>query len=198
MRQQRALSPRPKGRGTPRVFGRMMRVIGLAGWSGAGKTTLLVKLLPRLVARGLEVSTIKHAHHSFDLDQPGKDSHSHRVAGASEVLVSSAARWALVHELRGAAEMRLEDLVGKLAPVDLVIVEGFKGGLHPKLEVYRAAVGKPPLHAHDPKIVAIAADVTLPQAQVPVLAIDDVEGIIEVILARAEPVSGLVRGTEES
>jgi molybdopterin-guanine dinucleotide biosynthesis adapter protein len=175
----------------------MMRVIGLAGWSGAGKTTLLVKLLPRLVARGLEVSTIKHAHHSFDLDQPGKDSHSHRVAGASEVLVSSAARWALVHELRGAAEMRLEDLVGKLAPVDLVIVEGFKGGVHPKLEVYRAAVGKPLLHAHDPKIVAVAADVALPQAGVPVLAIDDVEGIIEVILARAEPVSGLTRRTEE-
>jgi molybdopterin-guanine dinucleotide biosynthesis adapter protein len=175
----------------------MMRVIGLAGWSGAGKTTLLVKLLPGLVARGLEVSTIKHAHHSFDLDQPGKDSHSHRVAGASEVLVSSAARWALVHELRGAAEMRLEDLVGKLAPVDLVIVEGFKGGVHPKLEVYRAAVGKPLLHAHDPKIVAVAADVALPQAGVPVLAIDDVEGIIEVILARAEPVSGLTRRTEE-
>jgi molybdopterin-guanine dinucleotide biosynthesis adapter protein len=165
----------------------MTRVIGLAGWSGAGKTTLLTKLLPRLVARGLEVSTIKHAHHSFDLDQPGKDSHSHRLAGATEVLVSSSARWALVHELRGAAEMRLEDLIGKLAPVDLVIVEGFKHALHPKLEVYRAAVGKPLLHRQDPKIVAIAADVALPSAELPVLAIDDVEGIIEVILARAAP-----------
>jgi molybdopterin-guanine dinucleotide biosynthesis adapter protein len=176
----------------------MTRVIGLAGWSGAGKTTLLIKLLPRLVARGLEVSTIKHAHHSFDVDQPGKDSHSHRLAGATEVLVSSAARWALLHELRGAAEMRLEDLVGKLAPVDLVVVEGFKRGLHPKLEVYRAAVGKPPLHTDDPKIVAVAADVALPGAQVPVLAIDDVEGIIEVILARAEPVTVLAGRTEEA
>jgi molybdopterin-guanine dinucleotide biosynthesis adapter protein len=176
----------------------MTRVIGLAGWSGAGKTTLLIKLLPRLVARGLEVSTIKHAHHSFDLDQPGKDSHSHRLAGASEVLVSSSARWALMHELRGAAEMRLEDLLGKLAPVDLVIVEGFKGAWHPKLEVYRAAIGKPPLYADDPKIVAVAADVALPRAQVPVLAIEDVEGIIEVVLARAEPVGGLTGRTEES
>jgi molybdopterin-guanine dinucleotide biosynthesis adapter protein len=175
----------------------MMRVIGLAGWSGAGKTTLLIKLLPRLVARGLEVSTIKHAHHSFDVDQPGKDSHNHRLAGATEVLVSSSARWALLHELRGAAEMRLEDLVGRLAPVDLVIVEGFKRALHPKLEVYRAAIGKPPLHADDPKIVAVATDVALPRAQVPVLAIDDVEGIIEVILARAEPATALAGRTEE-
>jgi molybdopterin-guanine dinucleotide biosynthesis adapter protein len=175
----------------------MMRVIGLAGWSGAGKTTLLVKLLPRLVARGLEVSTIKHAHHSFDVDQPGKDSHSHRLAGATEVLVSSSARWALLHELRGAAEMRLEDLLGKLAPVDLVIIEGFKRAWHPKLEVYRAAIGKPPLHADDPNIVAIAADVALPRAGVPVLAIDDVEGIVEIILARAEPLTELAGRTEE-
>lgn len=164
----------------------MTRVIGLAGWSGAGKTTLLTKLIPRLVARGLKLSTIKHAHHSFDLDRPGKDSHSHRVAGATEVLVSSATRWALLHELRGQAEMRLEDLIGKLAPVDLVIIEGFKHAAHPKLEVYRAAIGKPLLYRHDPKIVAVAADVALPSAPLPVLAIDDVEGIIEIILARAE------------
>jgi molybdopterin-guanine dinucleotide biosynthesis adapter protein len=175
----------------------MTRVIGLAGWSGAGKTTLLTKLIPRLVARGLEVSTIKHAHHSFDVDHPGKDSHSHRLAGATEVLVSSSARWALLHELRGAAEMRLEDLLGKLAPVDLVIIEGFKRALHPKLEVYRAAIGKPPLHRDDPKIVAVAADVILPSAEVPVLAIDDVEGIIEVILAHAEPATVLAGHTEE-
>ena len=175
----------------------MTRVIGLAGWSGAGKTTLVTKLVPRLVARGLEVSTIKHAHHSFDLDQPGKDSHSHRLAGATEVLVSSSARWALLHELRGAAEMRLEDLIGKLTPVDLIIIEGFKRASHPKLEVYREAIGKPPLYGHDPKIVAVAADVTLPSAQIPVLAIDDVEGIVEVILACAEPATVLARHADE-
>src|SRR5947209_18314699 len=115
-----------------------MRIIGLAGWSGAGKTTLLAKALPRIVARGLTVSTLKHAHHSFDLDQPGKDSHTHRAAGATEVLVGSASRWALVHELRGAPEPRLHDLLQKLSPVDLVIVEGYKREPHPKLEVYRA------------------------------------------------------------
>src|SRR5215467_13179209 len=118
-----------------------MRIIGLAGWSGSGKTTLLAKVIPRIVARGLKVSTLKHAHHGFDVDQPGKDSHTHRMAGASEVLVSSANRWALVRELRGEAEPTLPELLAKLAPVDLVIVEGFKRGTHPKLEVFRAVVG---------------------------------------------------------
>lgn len=165
----------------------MMRVIGLAGWSGAGKTTLATKLISQLVARGLKVSTIKHAHHSFDLDQPGKDSDRHRRAGATEVLISSSTRWALLHELRGAAQMQLEELIDKLTPVDLAIVEGFKHASHPKLEVYRAALGKPLLHRDDPKIVAIAADVMLPSAEVPVLAIEDIEGIIEIILARAQP-----------
>jgi molybdopterin-guanine dinucleotide biosynthesis adapter protein len=175
----------------------MTRVMGLAGWSGAGKTTLLTKLIPRLVARGLQVSTIKHAHHSFDLDQPGKDSHLHRIAGATEVLISSAVRWALVHELRGANEMRLDELVGKLAPVDLVIVEGFRHGVHPKLEVYRSAVGKPLLHHQDPYIVAIAADIELPSAPLPVFAIDDVERIADVIVARAEPATMLARRAGE-
>jgi len=164
-----------------------MRVIGIAGWSGAGKTTLLTKLIPRLVERGLKVSTVKHAHHGFDVDQRGKDSHSHRVAGATEVLVSSANRWALVHELRGDAEPALDPLLQKLAPVDLVIVEGFKRGSHPKLEIYRAALGKPLLHPEDLHIVAIASDQPLPNARVPVLAIDDVEAILETLLARAAP-----------
>jgi molybdopterin-guanine dinucleotide biosynthesis protein B len=164
-----------------------MRVIGIAGWSGAGKTTLLTKLIPRLVERGLKVSTVKHAHHGFDVDQKGKDSHSHRMAGATEVLVASASRWALVHELRGDAEPALDALLQKLAPVDLVIVEGFKRGSHPKLEIYRAALGKPPLHPEDPHIVAIASDQPLPNARVPVLAIDDVEAILETLLARAAP-----------
>jgi len=120
-----------------------MRVIGLSGWSGAGKTTLLSRVIPLLVARGLTVSTVKHAHHGFDVDIPGKDSHTHRMVGASEVFVSSGARWAHVHELRGEEEPDLEEILKRLTPVDLVIVEGFKRHRHPKLEVYRAALGKP-------------------------------------------------------
>jgi molybdopterin-guanine dinucleotide biosynthesis adapter protein len=168
-----------------------MRVIGIAGWSGAGKTTLLAKLIPRLTARGVRVSTVKHAHHAFDVDQPGKDSHTHRMAGATEVLVSSANRWALVHELRGAAEPTLGDLLAKLAPVDLVIVEGFKHGAHPKLEIYRAAVGKPPLHPDDPHIVAVASEAPVPSARVPVVALADVDAIADLMLAHAAPVAAL-------
>jgi molybdopterin-guanine dinucleotide biosynthesis protein B len=164
-----------------------MRIIGLAGWSGAGKTTLLTKLIPRLTARGLTVSTVKHAHHAFDLDQPGKDSHSHRMAGATEVVVGSAARWALVHELRGAPEPTLHELLAKLAPVDLVIVEGFKREPHPKLEVYRAAVRKPLLQPDDAHIVAIAADTPLPAAAVPVVPLDDIETIADVVMQHAAP-----------
>jgi len=168
-----------------------MRVIGIAGWSGAGKTTLLAKLIPRLVARGVRVSTVKHAHHAFDVDQPGKDSHTHRMAGATEVLVSSANRWALVHELRGAAELTLAELLAKLAPADLVIVEGFKHGAHPKLEVYRGAVGKPPLHPDDPHIVAVASDAPVPAARVPVVALDDIDAVADLMLAQAAPVAAL-------
>ena len=169
----------------------VMRVIGIAGWSGAGKTTLLAKLIPCFAARGVRVSTVKHAHHAFDVDQPGKDSHTHRMAGATEVLVSSANRWALVHELRGSAELTLEDLLAKLAPVDLVIVEGFKHGAHPKLEVFRAAVGKPPLHPDDPHIVAVASDAPMPEAGVPVIGLDDVDAVADVMLARAVPVGAI-------
>jgi molybdopterin-guanine dinucleotide biosynthesis adapter protein len=168
-----------------------MRIIGLAGWSGSGKTTLLTKLIPRLVRRGLRVSTLKHAHHAFDIDQPGKDSHTHRLAGATEVLVGSANRWALVHELRGDAEPPLAALLAKLSPVDLVLVEGYKREPHPKLEVYRSVVGKPLLHPDDPAIVAVAADVALPQARIPVLDLDDVEGIADVILRDAAPIDAL-------
>ena len=168
-----------------------MRVIGMAGWSGAGKTTLLSKLIPRLVARGLRVSTVKHAHHDFDLDQPGKDSHVHRHAGATEVLISSARRFALVHELRGAAEPTLAELLAKLAPVDLVIVEGFKRGPHPKLEVFRAAVGKPLLHPDDPHIVAIASARPLVTATVPVVDLDDIDAIVDIALAGAAAIATL-------
>ena len=164
-----------------------MRIIGLAGWSGSGKTTLLAKVIPRIVARGLKVSTVKHAHHSFDMDRPGKDSHSHRMAGATEVLVGSANRWAVVHELRGEAEPTLPALLRKASPVDLVLVEGYKGESHPKLEVYRAANGKPMLHPGDPAIVAIASDTPLSGVRIPVLDLNDTEGITDILLRHAVP-----------
>jgi molybdopterin-guanine dinucleotide biosynthesis adapter protein len=165
-----------------------MRIIGLAGWSGSGKTTLLAKVIPSIVARGLKVSTLKHAHHAFDVDQPGKDSHTHRMAGATEVLVSSANRWALVHELRGAAELSLEALLDKLSPVDLVLVEGYKRQPHPKLEIYRASLGKPPLHPDDPAIIGIASDQPLPAAPIPVIDLDDVEQVTEFLIRHAAPI----------
>ncbi len=127
-----------------------MRIFGLAGWSGSGKTTLMTALIPEFVARGITVSTIKHAHHAFDVDQPGKDSWRHRQAGASEVMVVSERRWALMHELRGAPEPGLDELVPRMTPVDLLLVEGFKHHPHPKIEVYRPSLGKPPLHPDDP------------------------------------------------
>src|SRR5690348_13468978 len=132
------------------------RIIGLAGWSGSGKTTLITRVIPRLTARGLRVSTLKHAHHGFDLDQPGKDSFFHRAAGATEVIISSAKRWAILHELRGEPEWNLPALLAKISPVDLVLVEGFKRDPFPKLEIYRAANGKPLLQPDDAHIVAIA------------------------------------------
>jgi molybdopterin-guanine dinucleotide biosynthesis protein B len=163
-----------------------MNVIGIAGWSGAGKTTLLTRVIPHLVKRGLSVSTIKHAHHAFDIDQPGKDSHTHRVAGATEVLISSANRFALMHELRGASELTLGALLAKLSPVDLVLVEGFKREAHPKLEVHRASVGKPLLAQDDPHIVAIASDGPL-AARVPVVSLDDIDAVAELLVAKAQP-----------
>ena len=135
-----------------------MKIFGFAGWSGSGKTTLIERLLPLFIAQGLRVALIKHAHHSFDLDQPGKDSYRHRQAGCTEVLVSSSRRWALVHELRGAPEPAFEELVAHMSPCDLLLVEGFKRGKLPKLEVYRAAVGEPLIHPHDPDVVAVASD----------------------------------------
>ncbi len=177
-------------------YNRPMRIIGLAGWSGSGKTTLLTKVIPRIAARGMTVSTLKHAHHAFDVDQPGKDSHSHRMAGATEVLVGSARRWALVHELRGDPEPSFDALLRKLSPVDLVLVEGYKRERHPKLEVYRAALGKPPLHPDDPAIVAIASDQPLPVAGVPVVDLDDVAGIVDILVRQAVPLDALLADVE--
>src|SRR5712691_2997131 len=163
-----------------------MRIIGLAGWSGSGKTTLLAKIVPRLVARGYTVSTGKHAHHGFDVDTPGKDSHTHRMAGATEVLVASGKRWALMHELRDHPEPTIYDLLRKMSPVDLVLIEGFKSALHPRIEVYRKEVGKPPFHPENPHVAGIVSDTPFPLAGRPVVDIDDVEGVVELILATAE------------
>jgi molybdopterin-guanine dinucleotide biosynthesis adapter protein len=165
-----------------------MRLIGLAGWSGAGKTTLLSKLIPELTGRGYRVSTLKHAHHNFDLDKPGKDSWVHRHAGATEVLITSERRFALMHELRDEAEPTLGELVRKLSPVDLVIVEGFKRGPHPKIEIWRAANARPHLYPDDEAIRAIAADEALPDAPLPVVDLDDIATIADVVLAEARPI----------
>jgi molybdopterin-guanine dinucleotide biosynthesis protein B len=133
-------------------------VFGFAGWSGSGKTTLIEQLIPRLVRAGKVVSLIKHAHHEFDIDRPGKDSYRHRHAGCSEVLVSSAVRWALMHELRGQKELDLQEALGRLSPCDLVLVEGYKSAPIPKIEVHRSAIGKSLLCPADPWIVALATD----------------------------------------
>jgi molybdopterin-guanine dinucleotide biosynthesis protein B len=164
-----------------------MRIIGLAGWSGSGKTTLVTQVIPVLVGRGLKIATVKHAHHDFDTDQPGKDSWQHRRAGASEVAIVSSRRWAIVHELGDEPEPPLSAMLAKLSAVDLVIVEGFKRHRHPKLEVYRAAVGKPLLHPDDDCIVAIATDAPLADAQVPVIMLDDIEAVANVLQAEAAP-----------
>ena len=158
-----------------------MKIFGFAGWSGSGKTTLIEKLIPLFVGRGLKVSLIKHAHHTFDVDQPGKDSYRHRHAGSIEVLVSSSRRWALVHELRGAAEPGFGELLKRLSPCDLVLIEGFKRERVPKLEVYRAATGEPLLHPQDHDIVAIASDRRL-DTKLPQFDLDDAPGIATFIL----------------
>lgn len=161
-----------------------MRVIGLSGWSGAGKTTLLARLIPYLIAEGLRVSTMKHAHSNFDVDVPGKDSWLHRQAGATEVLVSSGRRWALMHELRGAREAPLAELLAKMSRVDLLIVEGFKADPHPKIEVHRAANGKPLMFPTDPTIVGIAADIAV-NTTLPTAHLDDIPTIARIMKAAA-------------
>jgi molybdopterin-guanine dinucleotide biosynthesis adapter protein len=158
-----------------------MKTFGFAGWSGSGKTTLIEKLIPRLVKRGLRVSLIKHAHHSFDVDQPGKDSYRHRHAGAAEVLVTSSRRWVLMHELRGTQEPSFDEQVKHLSPCDLLIVEGFKHAPIPKLEVWRAEIGEGLLHPQDPHIVAVASDAKV-QTKLPLLDLNDDAGIAEFIV----------------
>jgi molybdopterin-guanine dinucleotide biosynthesis protein MobB len=162
-------------------------MIGLAGWSGSGKTTLITKVLPVLIGRGLRISTLKHAHHGFDLDQPGKDSFMHRAAGASEVIISSAKRWAVLHELREEAEWDMPALLQKIAPVDLVLVEGYKRESFPKIEIYRVANGKPLLHGEDKFIVAVASDTRLPDVTLPVIDLNDIEAVADALLKHAVP-----------
>ena len=159
--------------------------MGLAGWSGSGKTTLLAQLLPVLIGRGYRVSTIKHAHHAFDVDTPGKDSWVHRQAGATEVLVASAARFALLAEHRGGVEPELPELLARLAPVDLVLVEGFKRDPHPKIEISRSATGKPYLWPGDATIAAVAADHAVPGCDRMVLDLNDIVAIADCVLAHA-------------
>ena len=158
-----------------------MKVFGVAGWSGSGKTTLIEKLIPRFVKRGLRVSLVKHAHHTFDVDQPGKDSYRHRHAGASEVMVTSSRRWVLMHELRGAQEPTFDEQVKRLSPCDLVIVEGFKHAPIPKLEVWREAPGEGLLHPQDPHIVAVATDAKI-ETRLPLLDLNDDGAIADFIV----------------
>lgn len=159
-----------------------MKIFGLAGWSGSGKTTLIAKLLPALVAKGVRVSTMKHAHHEFDLDKPGKDSWVHRQSGATEVAIVSAKRYAIMHELRGSPEPAIEELLPRLAPVDLLLIEGFKRHAHPKLEIHRPSVGKPLLAIDDPDIVAVASDAEIPGLKVPRLDLNDTDAIAGFVL----------------
>jgi len=162
-----------------------MKVFGFAGWSGSGKTTLIEQLIPRFVQRALRVSLIKHAHHTFDVDHPGKDSYRHRHAGAFEILVTSSRRWVLMHELRGAQEPSFEEQVKRVSPCDLLLVEGFKFAPIPKLEVWRAATGEPLLHPNDPHIVAVASDAKV-ETKLPLLDLNDVDGIAQFILKKLE------------
>jgi len=158
-----------------------MKIFGIAGYSGSGKTTLLEKLIPQFTARGLKVAVIKHAHHGFDIDRPGKDSYRHREAGACEVLLSCNDRWALMHERRSDADVTLDELVARLAPCDLVLIEGFKQEPVPKLEVYRPENGKPPLFPGRKDIVAVASDAEV-ATSLPRLALDDVAGIADFVI----------------
>lgn len=172
-----------------------MKVIGLAGWSGAGKTTLLTGVLPHLRGLGLTVSVIKHAHHSFDVDKPGKDSWRHREAGAEEVLVSSGNRWALMHELRGAREPHLPELLRKLSRVDLVVIEGYKTEPHRKIEVHRAANAKPLLFPTDPDIVGVVADVAI-ETSLPTAHLDDIAAVAAMLRRFAVPIEDVLAMAE--
>jgi molybdopterin-guanine dinucleotide biosynthesis protein B len=168
------------------------RVLGFVGWSGSGKTVLLTKLIPLLVTRGLRIATLKHAHHSFDVDKPGKDSYEHRKAGASEVIISSSQRWVQMHELNGGDEATFVHLLRRLSPCDLVLVEGFKSEQHTKMEVFRRAAGKDPLYPADHHIVAIASDQAIAGAAIPVVDLNDIDAVAHIVSTSAEPLDSLL------
>lgn len=175
------------------------KIIGITGWSGSGKTALIVRLIPDLAKRGYRVATVKHAHHDFDIDKPGKDSYEHRAAGATEVVVSSARRWAVVHENRDETEPTLSDILAKLSPVDIVLVEGFKNEAHPKIEVHRPATGADLICRHNDTIVAVASDAALSGLGVPVLDLNDADAIADFVAAQcglgnpsSQPMEGAV------
>lgn len=168
------------------------RVLGIVGWSGSGKTTLITRLIPLLAGRGLRIATLKHAHHTFDVDKPGKDSYEHRKAGAGEVIISSSQRWVQMHELDGGAEATLLQLLKRLSPCDLVLVEGYKSEIHAKIEVFRQAVGKEPLYPSDNHVVAIASDQMLAGAGIPVVDLNDIDAVGNLVLASAEPLDSLL------
>ncbi len=162
-----------------------MKIFGFAGWSGSGKTTLIEQVIPRFVCAGLKVSLIKHAHHRFDVDHPGKDSYRLREAGCGEVLVTSRQRWALMHEARDEPEATLEEQIARMSPCDLLLIEGYKYYPLPKLEIYREANGKPPLYPEDEHIVALATDTPL-QARLPQFGLEDYDSIAAFVLDTLE------------
>jgi molybdopterin-guanine dinucleotide biosynthesis protein MobB len=163
----------------------LIRVFGVAGYKNSGKTTLIVDLVRELTRRGWRVGTIKHAHHSFDIDHPGKDSYLHRTAGAAEVIVASASRWAHIRELADEPPASLDELLGHMGPLDLVLVEGWKHGTHPRIEIRRSEAPAPPLAERDPAILAIVSDVPLPQENCRVLPRDDLPAIADFVLQAA-------------
>ena len=168
------------------------KVLGIVGWSGSGKTTLIIKLIPELNRRGLKVATLKHAHHNFDVDVPGKDSYEHRKAGAAEVIVSSARRWVQMHEVGDGTEATLEQLLQRLSPCDVVLIEGFKTDRHPKMEVFRKDAQQPALYPEDKRIVAVASDQGLVDATVPVVDLNNVGAVADLVCKCAEPLESVL------
>jgi len=169
-----------------------VRVLGIVGWSGSGKTLLITKIIPLLAKRGLRIATLKHAHHSFEVDKPGKDSYEHRKAGAGEVIISSSQRWVQMHELDGRAEASFAQLLKRLSPCDLVLVEGYKSEKHAKIEVFRQALGKEPLYPTDEHIVAIASHPMIEHALIPVIDLNDIDSVANMVFTSAEPLELLL------